>query len=160
MAIPFRRGTEPVPASRTGLSRTLTLVPARRRLANFALVLTVLLGGVMIGAVLLHTQLAKHQLEIDRLERAVRQEQEQFDMLRAQRAELRSPTLLAQRAAALGMVPGSESDFVQVDPMVLAITIARTGEFPGGTEFVDSSMTRMRPLDQFRVVKTLGSENP
>jgi hypothetical protein len=157
MAIPFRRDpTYQAPAGPAPLG----LVPARRRVARFMVALTVLLGAVMIGAVLLHTRLAARQLDIDSLERSVRQEQEQFDELRAQRAELRSPSRLALEADRLGMVPGSESDFIHVDPMVLAITIARTGEMPVGDEFVDGSSARMRPLDQFRAVKTLSSERP
>ena len=61
-------------------------------------------------------------------------EQQQFDVLRAQRAELRSPTRLAVAAGALGMSPGLESQFIAVDPMVLAITIARTGEVPAADD--------------------------
>jgi hypothetical protein len=122
--------------------------------------LTVLIGGVLIGAVLLHTRLAERQLEIDELERAVRVEQEQFDVLRAQRAELRSPTHLSVAAAALGMRRGLETEFIAVDPMVLAVTIARTGELPIGDDVVAGSTARMRPLDQFRVVKSLSSEAP
>lgn len=138
----------------------LTVVAGRRRVAWFIVTLTVLVGGVMIGAVLLHTQLAERQLQIDALERSVRDEQEQFDVLRAQRAELRSPTRLATEASALGMVPGTETEFIAVDPMVLAITIARTGEVPVGTDTELGSNSRMRPLDQFRLVKNVSSEAP
>lgn len=136
------------------------VVPGRRRVAWFMVSLTVLVGGVMIGAVLLHTRLAERQLQIDALERSVRDEQEQFDVLRAQRAELRSPTRLAAEAAALGMVPGTETEFIAVDPMVLAITIARTGEAPVGADTELGSNSRMRPLDQFRLVKNVSSEAP
>ena len=54
-------------------------------------------------------------------------------MLRSRRAELRSPTRLAGTAEALGMSPGGEIEYVPVDPMVLAVTIARTGEVPRRT---------------------------
>jgi hypothetical protein len=43
--------------------------------------------------------------------------------------------------------------------MVLAITIARTGEVPAADDDVTSD-ARMRPLDQFRVVKSLSAEEP
>jgi hypothetical protein len=114
----------------------------------------------MIGAVLLHTRLAERQLDIDEIERTLRDEQEQFDVLRAQRAELRSPTRLAEKATELGMIPGTESEFIAVDPMVLAITIARTGEVPAGDDLLAGGNARMRPLDQFRLVKSLGAEGP
>jgi cell division protein FtsL len=157
MAIPLRSG--PV-RQRRETPPALSVVPARRQLARFVVGLTVLLGGVMIGAVLLHTRIAERQLTIDELERSVRNEQEQFDVLRSARAELRSPTRLATEAVALGMVTGAESDFVSVDPMLLAITIAATGEVPVGDELVAGSDARMAPLDQFRLVKSLSSEAP
>jgi hypothetical protein len=114
----------------------------------------------MLGAVFLHTRLAERQLQIDALERSVNDEQEQFDVLRAQRAELRSPTRLAAEAATLGMIPGSETEYISVDPMILAITIARTGEGPVGEMTELGTNARMRPLDQFRLVKSVDQEAP
>jgi hypothetical protein len=159
MASPLRAGASPLGQRRT-VATPLAVVPGRRRVAWFAVGLTLLIGGVLIGAVLLHTRLAERQLEIDALERSVRAEQEQFDVLRAERAELRSPTHLADAARALGMSPGLEGEFIAVDPMVLAVTIARTGELPVSDAIVDGSNARMRPLDQFRVVKSLDAESP
>lgn len=158
MAIPLRTG--PARSPRRQTAPELSIVPARRRVARFVVALTVLLGGVMIGAVLLHTRIAERQLTIDELERSVRNERERFDVLRSQRAELRSPTRLATEAGALGMTAGAESDFVSVDPMLLAVTIARTGEMPVGDELVAGTDARMAPLDQFRLVKSLSSEAP
>ncbi|HUF97869.1 MAG TPA: hypothetical protein VMM60_07040 [Ilumatobacter sp.] len=134
----------------------LEVVP-RRRFAWFAVTTTVLISIVMIGAVLLHTRIAERQLEIDRLGDAVRQEQEAFDVQRARRAELRSPARLAELAAPLNMVPGSESTFVAVEPMMLAMTIASTGVLPSDDGVVAA---RLAPLDQFRLVKEVGAEAP
>ena len=128
-------------------------------MAWFAVGLTMLVGVVLTGALLLHTRLAERQLQIDALERSVRDERQQFDALRAQRAELRSPTRLAVEAEALGMSPGLESQFISVDPMVLAITIARTGQLPAGDDDLAGD-ARLRPLDQFRIVKSLSAEAP
>jgi hypothetical protein len=158
MASPLRTGGTPF-GQRRAIATPLTVVPGRRRMAWFAVGLTMLVGLVLTGALLLHTLLAERQLEIDALERSVREEQQQFDVLRAQRAELRSPTRLAVAAGALGMSAGLESQFIAVDPMTLAITIARTGEVPAGDDDIDSD-ARMRPLDQFRVVKSLSAEAP
>jgi hypothetical protein len=113
---------------------------------------------VMMGAVLVHTRIAERQLEIDRLERSVRAAQESFDVLRSERAELRSPTRLADEATALGMRSGEESRFVPIDPMVLAVTIARTGMMPIDDAIVPGR--RLEPLDQFRLVKSVSSEAP
>jgi len=133
------------------------VVVKRRRFAWFAVCTTVLISLVMTGAVLLHTRIAERQLEIDRLGRAVRQEQETFDLQRARRAELRSPDRLAELAAPLNMLAGSESTFVAVEPMMLAVTIARTGVLP-----TDEGVAadRLAPLDQFRLVKEVGAEAP
>ena len=158
MASPLRAGGTPF-GQRRSIATPLTVVPGRRRMAWFAVGLTMLVGVVLTGALLLHTRLAERQLEIDALERSVREERQQFDVLRAQRAELRSPTRLAIAAGAIGMSPGLESQFIAVDPMVLAITIARTGEMPAGDDDVTSD-ARLRPLDQFRVVKSLSGEAP
>jgi len=150
----------PAASTTTTSHRQLTLVPARRRFAWFAVSLTVLVSAVMMGAIGLHTRIAERQLDIDELERSVRNAQEDFDVLRAQRAELRSPTRIAAEAAAIGMVVGSESEFVAVDPMLLAVTIARTGESPVVDEIVIGSNRLLEPLDQFRLVKRVSSETP
>lgn len=172
MAIPLRqtatskRSAAPTSTSKststskaTGQAR-LSVVPARRRFAWFAVTLTVLVSAVMMGAIGLHTRIAERQLEIDELERSVRSAQEEFDVLRAQRAELRSPTRLASEAAAIGMVVGEESEFVAVDPMVLAVTIAQTGHIPVVDEILVGGDQRLEPLDQFRLVKEVSSEAP
>jgi hypothetical protein len=159
MALPLRSGGDPL-RQRRDVAVPLTVLPGRRRVAWFAVGLTMLVGVVLTGAVLLHTRLAERQLQVDALEREVHTEQQQFDVLRAQRAELRSPNHLAIAAGALGMSPGLESTFIAVDPMVLAITIARTGEVPVSDQIVDGSDARLRPLDQFRIVKALDAEAP
>jgi hypothetical protein len=138
----------------------LTVVPARRRMAWFAMTVMVLAAGLLLGATYLHTRIAERQLEIDRLDRAFRTAQEEFDVLRAERAVLRSPSRLDEQASALGMIPGSESEFVPIDPMLLATIIAQTGQMPTLDEIVPGSYTRLDPLDQFRLVKSTGTEAP
>lgn len=159
MASPLRhraRRSVEVPESRPQLA----VVEGRRRVAWFAVSLAVMIGGIMIGALTLHTRISERQLRIDTLERSVRQAQTDFDILRAERAELRSPTRLAERAGQLGMVPGDESEFVDVDPMTYAIVIATTGEIPIADVIGVGANTRLEPLDQFRLVKSASSEAP
>ena len=157
MAVPLRHAT---PARSPKRQRQLSVVPGRSRAARFAIGLTVLLSVVMMGAVLLHTRIAERQLEIDQLERSVRQAQEDFDVLRSERAELRSLPRLSAEALGLGMYPASEGDFLQVDPMILAVTIARTGEMPNNNEIIPGSNAQLEPLDQFRLVKAVSAEAP
>ncbi len=162
MAVPMRAQTSPKAEPRSTAPtprRPLAVVPHSRRAAGFALTTAVLMASVMAAALYLHTRISERQLEIDRLERAVHASQEEFDVLRSERAEARSPVALADRALALGMVPGEVSVFVNVDPMLVAITIARTGELPAA-ELGDGFTGSIEPLDQFRLVKSLSAEAP
>jgi cell division protein FtsL len=160
MAFPLLQPALPKRSGAAGADRPLTVVPARRRVAWFAVTLTVLVSAVMMAAIGLHTRIAERQLDIDELERGVRAAQEEFDVLRSQRAELRSPTRISSGALALGMTVGAESEFVAVDPMTLAITIARTGEMPVGDHLIVGSDQHLEPLDQFRLVKEVSAEAP
>lgn len=160
MAFPLLQPNLPKRAHAAGRARELSVVPARRRVAWFAVTLTVLVSAVMMAAVGLHTRIAERQLEIDELERGVRSAQEDFDVLRSQRAEFRSPTRISAAALELGMVVGSESEFVAVDPMTLAITIARTGQLPVDDQIIVGSDQQLEPLDQFRLVKEVSAEAP
>jgi hypothetical protein len=148
------------PPARPVSRPSLVVVEGRRRVARFVVLVSVMAGGLMVGALALHTRIAERQLQIDGLVRDVRQAQSDFDVLRAERAELRSPTRLADEAALLGMVPGAESEFVTVDPMTLATVIARTGEVPVAEVIGAGSNTRLEPLDQFRLVKSVSAEAP
>ena len=160
MAFPLLQPTPSKRPTAAGTKSALTVVPARRRVAWFAVTLTVLVSAVMMAAIGLHTRIAERQLEIDELERGFRTAQEEFDVLRSQRAELRSPTRISAGALDLGMVVASESEFVAVDPMTLAITIARTGQLPVDDQIVVGSDQQLEPLDQFRLVKEVSAEAP
>lgn len=160
MAFPLLQPAQPKRSTTSRPDHQLSVVPARRRVAWFAVTLAVLVSAVMMGAVGLHTRIAERQLEIDDLERGVRTAQEEFDVLRSQRAELRSPTRISGQALELGMVVGSESEFVAVDSMTLAITIARTGQVPVDDEIVVGSDQQLEPLDQFRLVKEVSAAAP
>ena len=167
MAIPLRqRPARQRPSAPTiGSARPkLRAVPARRRLAGFVVTVTFLVAALMMGAVLLHTMIAERQLEIDRLDRGLRSAQADFDVLRAERAELRSPTRVAQLATGLGMGPGSESEFVEVDPMRFAEAIATTGVVPVGDHPSADLETPigldLAPIEQFLLVKRVSGVQP
>lgn len=156
---PQRRSAAP-PARRPAQRPALVVVPGSRRVARFAVLMSVFAGAVMIGVLMFHTRIAERQLQIDQFERSVRTAQSEFDILRAERAELRSPTRLAAEARRLGMEPGSESTFLDVDPMAYAIVIASTGEVPVAEVIGAGANTRLEPLDQFRLVKAASAEVP
>jgi hypothetical protein len=127
----------------------LQVVPRRRLAANVAALAVVLLGVLMLSAVVLHTRLAVRQREIDQLEQQVDVQHELFDILREQRAVLRSPTRLASESSRLGMFAPPDSDFLHVDPWTVAQIIAATGS----TDALDGLLVDGDALDQVRRVR-------
>lgn len=101
----------------------------RRRTARVVVVMAVTLFGLMIAALAFQTQIARTQLRLDTLDREIRQAHEQYDVLRRERAELRSPGRLAQAAMTLDMVPATQTQFMTLDADVVA-TVQRTGVLP------------------------------
>ena len=111
----------------------------------------------MLATVVLHTRLAERQLQIDRLEESVTEARERFDVLRSQRAELRSPTRLEAAAGELGMQPAPPADFLPVDPYTLADVLAGAGS---GDAQADSEPITADPLGQIRRVKQASDGTP
>jgi cell division protein FtsL len=142
-----RRGVSTAPSTAT--RPDLRVVPRRRAAVNAALLLLVVIVVLMLATVVLHTRLTERQLKIDQLEQDVTDARARFDVLRKQRAELRSPTRLALQGRDLGMVASPSGDFVTVDGRTLAEVIAAAGTVDDVTNAVDPS----DPLDQFRRVK-------
>ena len=148
MAIALRK-----PASRsiTQLPSALRVVELRRRTTRLVVfTATVIAVGLGLLAVI-HTQIASRQTVIDQLDRAIAEQNDRFDTLRAVRAELRAPVRLDQRARELGMAPAVDSSFLSVDPLVLAMAMAATS---GGDSIADVP-DYLGPLDQFRMVKIM-----
>ena len=131
---------------------TLTVVPRRRRAARFLGVLCALIVLAMLGAASFQTLLAQRQLELDRLDQEIVDAREQYEVLRQERAELRSPQRLAGIATAAGMIPTKQSSFVSLSPELMAVVQESVG--PLG---VAGTGTSSDPLEQFRIVKSLTS---
>ena len=104
----------------------LVVVTPRSKAARFVVAGCVVVFGMMLGAAAFQTQLARKQLTIDGLDRRIRSAHDQYDVLRRERAELRSPGRLMAQATALGMVPATQTQFVSLDPEVVA-AVQRTG---------------------------------
>jgi hypothetical protein len=133
----------------------LRVVPRRRLAANFAALAIVLLGVLMLSTVVLHTRLAERQREIDRLEDQVGVQHELFDILRQQRAVLRSPTRLASESSRLGMFAPPQTNFLQVDPWTVAQIIAATGS----TDSLDGLLVDSDALEQVRRVRAAEAQS-
>ncbi len=104
----------------------LVVVAPRRRTARLIGAGCAVVFVLMIGAAAFQTQLARRQLTLDTMDRKIRAAHEQYDVLRRERAELRSPGRLSQQAAALGMVPAHQTQFLMLDADVIA-TVQRSG---------------------------------
>ena len=104
----------------------LSLVPRRKRNARLIAAASVVVFGLMMGAAAFQTQIARRQLTLDSLDRDIRSGRDRYEVLRRERAELRSPGRLSTEAAALGMEPATQTEFVQLGADEVA-TVQRTG---------------------------------
>jgi cell division protein FtsL len=74
-----------------------------------------LLSAVSVFVVVaFHVMVAQSQLQLDHLNRETTVEQQRYERLRLQVAQLSAPARVASRAQQLGMVPGGPSTFVTV----------------------------------------------
>ena len=133
----------------------LVVVPRRRRAARLIAVGCTLVSGLMLGAAAFQTQLAQRQLTLDTLDRNIRDAHEQYDVLRRERAELRSPGRLAVEATNLGMVPASQTEFVSIDADVVA-EVQRGGVGDDGT----NDPTVAEEFEQYAEVKAQAGGSP
>lgn len=134
---------------------SLVLVPRRRRAARLAVVLSTLVVLAMLGAAAFQTQLAQRQLELDRLDRDISSAREQYEVLRRQRSELRSPARLADIAAQNAMTPADDTEFTTISADVYTIVQQATGLLPQHTPTYAESL-----LEGYREVKGLSEEAP
>lgn len=128
----------------------LTVVPRRRRTARLVAFAAFFASSVMLGAAAFQTQLARRQVELDRVDSQIRAVRNEFDDLRSQRAELRSPARLAASGAALGMGSTTKTEFIDISPEVVAeVQQSAGGIFDPGAESQDPV------FDEFKVVKSI-----
>ncbi len=78
---------------------------------------------------------------------------ERFDVLRQQRAELRSPTRLSIESSELGMGVAPQTEFLTIDPARMAQVIAAAGTVDDAT----ATVVTADPLEQIRRVKAATS---
>ena len=138
------RGLEPAPRAQ------LTVVPRRRRTARVVTVAAFFVSCLMLGAAAFQTQLARRQVDLDRIDRQIRTARTEFNDLREQRAELRSPERLATTGAALGMRAAMKTEFINIDPAVVAeVQQSAGGVFDPGSEASDPV------FEEFKIVKSI-----
>jgi cell division protein FtsL len=135
---------------------SLTVVPRRRRAARLLAFVCVVIVAAMLGAASFQTLLAQRQLELDKLDQEIAAAREGYEVLRQERAELRSPQRLAGIAGAVGMIPAKQNSFVPLSPELMAVV----QESVGPLALDGPSGASDDPLDQFRLVKSLTPDAP
>lgn len=131
----------------------LVVVAPRRRAARLIAAGCAVVFGLMIGAAAFQTQIARRQLTLDGLDRQIRAAHEQYDVLRRERAELRSPGRLSTEASALGMVPATQTAFVMLTPEVIG-AVQRSG---APNDHVEESTIQQEFEEYARVKAQAGS---
>ena len=147
MARPMVRSTRGVVTTQRP---QLTVVPRRRRNARLVAVAAFFASCLMLGAAAFQTQLARRQVELDQVDRQIRVARNDFNDLRSQRAELRSPSRLAASGSVLGMTSAAKTEFVSIAPEVIAeVQRSAGGVFDPGAEAQDPV------FEEFKVVKSV-----
>jgi len=133
----------------------LTLVERPRRTGAKAFGFALVVVGSLFLVTAMKTQMAERQMRIDRLNSDIIRARNNFDKLRAERARYQSPAYLTERAAALGLVPSTETKMV---PVSSAIAV----EVASGMGKVDSDVvaSKASPLDQFGKMKRTVGDAP
>ncbi len=107
-------------------------------------------SSLMLGAAAFQTQLARRQVELDQVNRQIRAARNDFNDLRSQRAELRSPERLAASGAAMGMTSTAKTEFLDISPeVVAAVQLSAGGVFDPGAEAQDPV------FEEFKAVKSV-----
>ena len=151
---PMARRTTPFDRAAASSRPHLEVVPQRRRAVGLIVVACFLLFSLCLGAVAFQTELAQNQLALDKTERAVRTARERYDVLRRQRAELRSPTRLSLEATRLGMQSAQKGDFMTIAPDLAASVAANASGLPNTVAEQSSE------FDQFSEVKKVTGDTP
>lgn len=133
----------------------LTLVERPRRVGAKVVGLAAFVVGSLFVVTAMQTQMAERQMRIDTLNSNIIRARNNFDKLRAERARFQSPAYLTERAAALGLVPGTETKMLPV-PTDIAVEVA------SGMGKVDSDViaSKTSPLDQFGKMKRAAGNAP
>ncbi len=111
--------------------------------------------AVMFLVVAFQTRIAETQMKIDKINAQIQAERDRYDALRLERSALRDPARLVTEATAMGMIPGSGTDFTVVDPTSVAAVLVSTGGV--APEYLSDSED---PLDNYGAVKALIGGRP
>lgn len=119
----------------------LRVVPAPRRRAPrapFVVLIIALLGGALLSVLVVNTQRAQDAFTLTSLQKHNAQLSDQMQTLRAEVQKDQTPATIASRAAAIGMVAGSDPVFVDPTGKILGVGASGTVDLAAGQRFGDS----------------------
>jgi cell division protein FtsL len=129
----------------------LEVVPRARRRVGLAGVGFTTLFLVMLGLTVFQTQLARQQLEIDRIEQSVETARLRMTQLQKESAGLHSPERITAEAWKVGLVRGKEDEFMVISPTAID-AVARAA----GTLLLDDDAESIDdPLAEHKKVKAI-----
>jgi cell division protein FtsL len=126
-----------------------------RRVIILSASIAVLAIMVMFLVVAFQTRIAETQMKIDKINAQIQAERDRYDALRLERSALRDPARLVAEATAMGMIPGSGTDFTTIEPTSVAAVLVSTGGVD--PEYMSDSED---PLENYGAVKALIGGQP
>lgn len=145
-------------AAKSPVARVVTRRDATsgvRRVIILSATIAVLAILVMFLVVAFQTRIAETQMKIDKIDTQIQNERDRYNALRLERSALRDPARLVVEATAMGMIPGSGTNFTTVESSSVAAVLVSTGgidpEYMSGAE---------DPLDNYGAVKALIGTRP
>jgi len=141
------------PVARVVTRRDVT--SGMRRVIILSATIAVLAIMVMFLVVAFQTRIAETQMKIDKINAQIQAERDRYDALRLERSALRDPARLVVEATAMGMIPGTGTDFTTVDPASVAAVLVSTGGID--PEYTSDSED---PLENYGAVKALIGGQP
>jgi cell division protein FtsL len=126
-----------------------------RRVIMVSASIAVLAIMVMFLVVAFQTRIAETQMKIDKINSQIQAERDRYDALRLERSALRDPARLVVEATAMGMIPGTGTDFTTVEPTSVAAVLVSTGGVD--PEYMSDSED---PLENYGAVKALIGGQP
>jgi cell division protein FtsL len=146
--VPRSAVARPLPERAPREQRHLKVVPEGRRLPiklspRTGVVLTLLLFVALFGVAVSHALLIESQAHLDELDEQVASEQDRYERLRLERAELESPDRIVAEAREMGMVPADDVTWLTPDqPAPAGVTPPADAE---ATETSDTSWADVKP---------------
>ncbi|MFM9083006.1 MAG: hypothetical protein ACKOQ7_03775 [Actinomycetota bacterium] len=129
--------------------RPVLSVVQGRASAGWKLVASIIVASAcLLGVVALQARMAQRQMQLDKINSDITRARQHFDTLRAQKAEMQSPTYLIARAHQIGLVPGVFQRVVEIPADIAAEVVATTGKIDD-----DVADTPESSLDKFGRLK-------